>query len=858
MSLTSALNTALTGMSAAETMIDVDGNNIANSNTVGFKASTATFATQFLQTQGLGSSPSPTNGGTNPRQIGMGTMVAEITPNFTQGTVEISSNPTDMAIQGDGFFIVQGSSGAQEYTRNGVFKMNSNNELVTSTGNRLLGFGIDQDYQIQSTQLQPIVIPLGTVAVAKATEVVSLQGTLTPSGDVATAAKIIQSGVLGDASFSRPDVKTDPPVLSISQQATMPPATLNPVVVPGPGGLTVDSYSYRVVFSDVPAPVPLTATMPPEGMPTTFTVPIQLIGGAGNPNAIDVPTVQLLATAGNPSNYKYVYIYRAQGNTTDFHFLASEDVATAAATDFTDDGSINNGAPPLATPTLNTDSLDGTYNYYIAYRDSNGRTSRPGDVMANISPTNGRVHITNLPPPPTDDPVEWKEIILYRNWTAGGTQFVQVTSLPVDQVLPDSVTYTDSTLNSVLQARAVADPNTILDFDGPVATGDTRVVDLIRNTNGTDYPHLFDGPGTLDFKGVKGGSTLAMKQFTITGNPEDPPTSGGTIVSDMLTFMTQSLGIQKGDAASPIPPSEDTVKNTKPPTYVDPGVTIDTEGIINVVSNNGTKNAIDISLDGLQYITETGRSTVNIPFTKYQDAIGESTMTDFLVYDSLGTACNVRITADLEREDDSGTVYRWFADSPSNSTTTGAPIISVGTGTITFDGKGKFVSASNDKVTIYRSGTPAVSPLVFTLDFLSISGLAEKSSSLQMKSQDGSPPGKLSSFIVGEDGLITGVFSNSIKRNLGQIRLARFANPAGLEQKGQNLFASGVNSGVPIEGNPGQQGVGSIIAGAVELSNTDIGGSLTDLILASTMYRGNARVITTTQQLFDELLALKR
>ena len=56
MSLTSALNTALTGMSAAETMIDVDGNNIANSNTVGFKASTASFATQFLQTQGLGSS----------------------------------------------------------------------------------------------------------------------------------------------------------------------------------------------------------------------------------------------------------------------------------------------------------------------------------------------------------------------------------------------------------------------------------------------------------------------------------------------------------------------------------------------------------------------------------------------------------------------------------------------------------------------------------------------------------------------------------------------------------------------------------------------------------------------------------
>ena len=103
MGLASALSTALTGLTAAETTIDVVGNNLANSNTVGFKASTANFATQFLQTQSLGSSPTDGSGGTNPRQIGLGTMVADITPNFNQGTIEISSNPMDMAIQGEGF-----------------------------------------------------------------------------------------------------------------------------------------------------------------------------------------------------------------------------------------------------------------------------------------------------------------------------------------------------------------------------------------------------------------------------------------------------------------------------------------------------------------------------------------------------------------------------------------------------------------------------------------------------------------------------------------------------------------------------------------------------------------------------------
>jgi flagellar hook protein FlgE len=90
------------------------------------------------------------------------------------------------------------------------------------------------------------------------------------------------------------------------------------------------------------------------------------------------------------------------------------------------------------------------------------------------------------------------------------------------------------------------------------------------------------------------------------------------------------------------------------------------------------------------------------------------------------------------------------------------------------------------------------------------------------------------------------------------LRLARFSNNSGLAQVGDNLFAVGVNSGLPIEGNPGSQGIGSITAGAVELSNTDIGQNLIELILASTQYRGSTRVITAVQELFDELLALRR
>ena len=240
-----------------------------------------------------------------------------------------------------------------------------------------------------------------------------------------------------------------------------------------------------------------------------------------------------------------------------------------------------------------------------------------------------------------------------------------------------------------------------------------------------------------------------------------------------------------------------------------------------------------------------------------QEAKGQSAVADFIAYDTLGIPINVRVTAVLQETTDSATIYRWFADSSDNSPLTGTDI-SVGTGLITFDGQGNFVSSTNDQVVVERRGIPSSDPLQFTLDFAAISGLSQATATLAVSRQDGSSAGTLTSFIIGEDGTIRGVFSNGVTRDLGQVRMARFANPVGLEQRGNNNFAQGVNSGLPIEGNPGQNGMGSIVAGAVELSNTDIGKNLIDLVLATTQYRGNARVITAVQQLLDELLNLSR
>ncbi len=251
MGLSSALTTALTGLNAAETQIDVAGNNLANSQTVGFKASDVVFATQFLRTLSQGSAPSNNMGGTNPRQLGLGVQVAEITPDFSQGTIEVSSSPSDLAIQGDGFFIVEGQQGDQLYTRNGLFKTNSQNELVASTGHRLLGYGVDENYDLQTTQIVPLTIPLGGAAAAQATENVYLNGNLTPTGDVSTTAEVIESSVLGNGAIPRPNVNDPANPMEVSV-APKPNATGSTATSSGGGSSFIagDEYEYVYTFTD--------------------------------------------------------------------------------------------------------------------------------------------------------------------------------------------------------------------------------------------------------------------------------------------------------------------------------------------------------------------------------------------------------------------------------------------------------------------------------------------------------------------------------------------------------------------------------------------------------------------------------
>ncbi|MBN1171042.1 MAG: flagellar hook protein FlgE [Micromonosporaceae bacterium] len=125
-------------------------------------------------------------------------------------------------------------------------------------------------------------------------------------------------------------------------------------------------------------------------------------------------------------------------------------------------------------------------------------------------------------------------------------------------------------------------------------------------------------------------------------------------------------------------------------------------------------------------------------------------------------------------------------------------------------------------------------------------------------SQNGSAMGSLSGFTIGQDGVITGTFSNGLKDTLGQIALAVFNNPRGLEKVGETMFTNTVNSGLPLLGQPNSAGRGSLISGSIEMSNVDLGQEFTNLIIAQRGFQANSKIISTSDELLQELVNMKR
>ncbi|GHG55848.1 flagellar hook protein FlgE [Flavimobilis marinus] len=211
-------------------------------------------------------------------------------------------------------------------------------------------------------------------------------------------------------------------------------------------------------------------------------------------------------------------------------------------------------------------------------------------------------------------------------------------------------------------------------------------------------------------------------------------------------------------------------------------------------------------------------------------AVGTNLVRDVEVFDELGASSTLTLAF-------TRTAAGWNV----SGTDGGAPA----TGTLAFNTDG----------TLATGGTLAIGGR--NVDLSGVTGYAALST-VEVETVNGNQAGSLQSFSINADGTIIGAFSNGTKQDIGRIALATFANPVGLQKAGGSLYTTSVNSGNPQVGTAGTGGRGSLIGGAVEMSNVDLSSEFTNLIIAQRGFQANSRVITTSDELLQELVNLKR
>ncbi|ROP66931.1 flagellar hook protein FlgE [Curtobacterium sp. PhB115] len=249
-----------------------------------------------------------------------------------------------------------------------------------------------------------------------------------------------------------------------------------------------------------------------------------------------------------------------------------------------------------------------------------------------------------------------------------------------------------------------------------------------------------------------------------------------------------------------------------------------------VVNDNGGLADITLPLDAAAPAVRTTTASVagNLPS---ETAVGDTITREATVYDASGAKHTMSLAY-------TRTANGWDVTANNGQGTSA-------TSSLTFGANGALTAG----------GTLAVGGI--TVDMGELTGFASLNTA-SIGSQNGREAGALQGYSISKDGTVTGTFSNGASLALGRIALATFANPAGLEKTGASGYRATGNSGTATVGGPGSAGVGSLAAGTLEMSNVDLSQEFTNLIVAQRGFQANARIITTSDEVLQELTNLKR
>lgn len=819
-----SLYSAVSGLSQHQKAMDVLGNNVSNVNTVGYKASRLTFKDLMSQTVSIGKAPSGNIGGINPLQIGLGTNVASVDNIFLQGTFQTTGVTTDLAIDGKGFFIVRGEQVTERYyTRAGNFSFDRQGYLVNPEGFRVQGWMTDLTTGQLLNNADITDIQMGAAQMtlaAKQTSEVTLAGNLDTKADPT----ILQYQPLLTTSNS------NTPITSIFNANGLKLDLLDgePVRIKAHAtGITNMAGVYN--SSDVSLGLDSATTVNVVLNGTTYSLNYGAADGTDTDNTFN--TLQGFAE-------ELQRIIRTVDNSATVTISGGKLSINRSSTDFT----VNSfsGNPNFAAVLQN---LVGTYSTITPSRNSGEifyeKVITTGSdfknlgelanqistaISGNVSSGFSASYVDN-----TLDPNVGR--LVYTNSPATTTGSNVITGFSIDKAYSGTIFESNVVTSNTIAQGATSTSNKFLRY--------AESTDLLTNLMTNSGQSLgLDNTSTIQMDARIGGNIPH-------GDGVSTLSASGSTIADLTKKLEDYLGLEAGSIK---------IENGK----------------ISVTGEKGIKNQIDYIT--LSAIGSGTYATFN-EYMKYQtvqNASGGQLITSQTIYDSQGNPHTVNYEFYLYNEANNEWKLKLSPadtvnDSISIDGTTGDEVV------VRFNPNGSFqgvYDANNGNIIPNLSYTLSTSNGAANISgvevFIGKSGefdgmvLSASPSTITKSDQNGYQRGDLDKISINDVGEIVGSYSNGEIKILGQIAVAIFTNQEGLLRVGSSLFAETPNSGLAAIGVAGAGGRGVIQSGAVENSNVDIAQEFVTMITVQRGYQTNSRIITTSDEMLQELLNLKR
>ncbi|EOH4062922.1 flagellar hook protein FlgE [Campylobacter jejuni] len=843
-----SLWSGVSGLQAHQVAMDVEGNNISNVNTTGFKYSRADFGTMFSQTVKIATAPTDGRGGSNPLQIGLGVSVSSTTRIHSQGSVQTTDKNTDVAINGDGFFMVSDDGGLTNYlTRSGDFKLDAYGNFVNNAGFVVQGWNINWDDQsIDSSRTpQNIFIDPGMhIPAAKSTEV-AIKANLNSGLNIGTSSRNLYAldSVHGwNTKTQRAEDENDTGTTQF---------------------YTTSKNSVEVTEKGVDAGALFNAN----------GTGLNLRDGQGI--WVSYADAKFTTDRANGANVFDPNLTVAQQNNV--IFWGNKDIAVTL--DINLNGvriqndnirSLDEAIAYINTFTAPTDTRDGTGVKAVKKADGSGiefvNNNADGttdnmkniDLTVNVGNSAGERNTINYNANTGVFSPQGGNLTTAQNdtdWIAGAAQAGQPQNVKV--VTAHKYIYSSNPVTIPPMINPDGGPafqpnNGNRPTDPASANYWDAIQGSLKNTTERTFRTTEDLRELLQRDaryGVDYNGSGIIDNATPTFDANDINQAVKVVVTENGNF-----AISNANETSTIPANAATTN----PKNMSFNITAysNKQG---TVSTNDAFTKIFKAFDGPLVIGNQIKESEQLKLSAFSAGLE--------IYDSLGSKHTLEVQfVKQSTTQDGGNEWQMIirVPEPAEINTTGEGPTNIIVGTARFNNDGSLANYTPKTINFSPNNGAAPNQQI-KLSFGtsgSNDGLVSSNSASTLTGQatDGYTSGNLKpdAIRVDDKGNILGEFTNGKTFAVAKIAMASVANNSGLEEIGGNLFKVTANSGNIVVGEAGTGGRGEMKTSALEMSNVDLSRSLTELIIIQRGYQANSKTISTSDQMLQTLIQLKQ